>query len=67
MNRPTESKTMEKLRAYQDERRAAMELSDARLTLIVKLIPELRREGYSMEILANELGVTRQTLYSYAA
>jgi transcriptional regulator with PAS, ATPase and Fis domain len=59
----SETATMRKLIHKTEERKAALELAEARLVECIQLVPQLRTEGYSMEVIANQLGVTRQTVY----
>ncbi|CAB4171967.1 hypothetical protein UFOVP1346_49 [uncultured Caudovirales phage] len=54
----------ERIQHYGQERQDAQALADARWESCLELIGQARKEGYSMEAIANAIGVSRQQLYS---
>lgn len=56
----------EKIQHKGAERREAQALIEQRDREIQGLIAEARAEGYSMESIANAIGITRQQLYAWA-
>jgi hypothetical protein len=56
----------EKIQHKGMERREAQALIEQRDREIQGLIAEARAEGYSMESIANAVGITRQQLYAWA-
>lgn len=56
----------EKIQHKGAERREAQALIEQRDREIQALIAEARAEGYSMESIANAIGITRQQLYAWA-
>lgn len=59
-----ETPEMARLIHYGEERTIALDLAADRLEKGLDLVPKLREQGYSMEVIAEQLGVTRQTLYN---
>lgn len=56
--------TIDRIKRYGDEREAALDLAEDRLTRCVELVPEARAEGVSMSKIAEAACISRQQLYT---
>jgi biotin operon repressor len=46
------------------ERQAALSLAEQRIEMMIQLVPAARDEGYSLEQIAEAVGISRQQLWS---
>jgi len=61
---PAKAEAFDRIRAMGAERQAALSLAEQRIEMMIQLVPAARDEGYSLEQIAEAVGISRQQLWS---